>query len=133
MTLVTRREPVSRGKAQKNQARAEGAEPAETFSSPGFSAIWARLGRAWLARRRPWPAFKDTLELRTQTLRNQIALVFSIPVCPSPREARSGQPGFFSAASAISARDRSCRPALGKSVCDPLLDEAEQVMKPLLN
>ena len=38
-----------------------------------------------------WPAFKDTLELRTRTLQNQVALVFSIPVCPSPREARSGQ------------------------------------------
>jgi hypothetical protein len=49
-------------------------------------------------------AFKGTLELRTQTLGNQVALVFSIPVCPSPREARSGQMVFFSASSAVSAR-----------------------------
>jgi hypothetical protein len=55
-----------------------------------------RDGRAWLARRRPGPAFKGARELRTQALRNQVALVFSIPVCPSPREARSGQSGFSS-------------------------------------
>jgi hypothetical protein len=55
------------------------------------------------ARRRLWPAFKATLELRTRTRQNHVALVFSIPVCPSPRGARSGQPGFFSAISAISA------------------------------
>jgi hypothetical protein len=43
----------------------------------------------------------------------QAAFVFSIPVCPSPREARTGQVDekpslhlFFSASSAISARDR---------------------------
>ena len=53
-----------------------------------------------------WPAFKGTLESRTRTLRNQVALVFWIPVCPSPREARSGYPGLFSASLAISARDR---------------------------
>ena len=42
-----------------------------------------------------WPAFKGTLELRTRTLQNQLALVFSIPVCPHRAKRGRASPVFL--------------------------------------
>ena len=71
---------ASRAARREYPSRAESAEEAEKMTPMD---VWPDAGR--------WPAFKGTLELRTQARRGQVALVFSIPVCPSPREARSGQ------------------------------------------
>ena len=78
--LVGRRRTEVAGQAltrrhgtRRNQARAEAAEAQTSFwgfGDPGDGRL--------AARRRPGRR-SGTLELRTQTLRNQVALVFSIP------------------------------------------------------
>ena len=95
-TRLTRR-------ALKNPARAEGAERAELFLVRSRRSVRETSERGW-----PDAGFgrrsRAHWNWETQALLDWEAFVFSIPVCPSPREARSGQSGLLCVLRGLCAR-----------------------------